>query len=63
MSGLIYDSSAITRIDTLLNQQEEELKKIDKEQDSKKIIRYGVILGISILAIVVLKLAVKNKKK
>lgn len=63
MSGLIYDSSAITRIDTLLSQQEEELKKIDKEQDSKKIIRYGVILGISILAIVVLKLAVKNKKK
>lgn len=63
MSGLIYDSSAITRIDSLLNQQEEELNKIDKEQDTKKIIRYGVILGISALAIIVLKLVVKNRKK
>lgn len=63
MSGLIYDSSAITRIDSLLNQQEEELNKIDKEQDTKKIIRYGIILGISALAIIVLKLVVKNRKK
>lgn len=63
MSGLIYDSSAITRIDNLLNQQEEELNKIDKEQDTKKIIRYGIILGISALAIIVLKLVVKNRKK
>lgn len=63
MSGLIYDSSAITRIDSLLKQQEEELNKIDKEQDTKKIIRYGIILGTSVLAIIVLKLVVKNRKK
>lgn len=60
--GLIYDSSAIGRINNLLNEQEEELKKIDKEQDSKKIIRYVIVVGVSVLSIVVLKLLVDKKK-
>jgi hypothetical protein len=62
MSGLIYDSSAIGRINNLLNEQEEELKKIDKEQNSKKIIRYVIIVGASVLTILVLKLLVNKKK-
>jgi hypothetical protein len=62
MSGLIYDSSAIGRINNLLNEQEEELKKIDKEQNSKKIIRYVIIVGASALTILVLKLLVNKKK-
>lgn len=62
MSGLIYDSSAVSRINNLLNQQEEEFKKIDKEQDNKKIIRFGIILGASVLTILLLKILVKNKK-
>jgi len=62
MSGLIYDSSAIGRINNLLNEQEEELKKIDKEQNSKKIIRYVIIVGASVLTILVLNLLVNKKK-
>jgi hypothetical protein len=62
MSGLIYDSSAIGRINNLLNEQEEEFKKIDKEQNSKKIIRYVIIGGASVLTILVLKLLVNKKK-
>ena len=54
MSGLIYDSSAIGRINNLLNEQEEEFKKIDKEQNSKKIILYLIIGGASVLTILVL---------
>ena len=61
--GLIYDPTSSKRIYDFLSTQEEELNKIDKEQDTKKIIRYGVILGISALAIIVLKLVVKNRKK
>jgi hypothetical protein len=62
MSGLIYDSSATGRINNLLNEQEEEFKKIDKEQNSKKIIRYVIIGGASVLTILVLKLLVNKKK-
>ena len=62
MSGLIYDSSAIGRINNLLNEQEEEFKKIDKEQNSKKIIRYVIIGGASVLTILELKLLVNKKK-
>ena len=62
MSGLIYDSSAIGIINNLLNEQEEEFKKIDKEQNSKKIIRYLIIGGASVLTILVLKLLVNKKK-
>jgi hypothetical protein len=62
MSGLIYDSSSISRINNLLDKQEEEFKKIDKEQDNKKIIRFGIILGVSVLSILLLKIIVKKKK-
>lgn len=62
MSGLIYDASAVDRINKLLDKQEEEFKKIDKEEDNKKIIRFGIILGVSVLTILLLKVLVKNKK-
>lgn len=63
MSGLIYSNTSLANINNLLEQQEEGFKKQDKEQDPKKIIRYGVLFGITVVAIVLLKLVVKNKKK
>lgn len=60
--GLIYDPTAISRINNLLNEQEEGFQKADKEQDNKKIIRYAIILGISVVSLVVLKIIVNNKK-
>jgi hypothetical protein len=62
MSGLIYDSSAIGRINELLENQEKEFQEIDKEQDNKKIIRFGIILGVSVLSILLLKIIVQKKK-
>jgi hypothetical protein len=62
MSGLIYSNTSLANINNLLNEQEKEFQEIDKEQDSKKIIRFGIILGVSILSILLLKLVVKKKK-
>jgi hypothetical protein len=62
MSGLIYSNTSLANINNLLNEQEKEFKKIDEEQDNKKIIRFGIILGISVLSILLLKLVVKKKK-
>jgi len=62
MSGLIYSNTSLANINNLLEQQEEGFKKQDKEQDTKKIVRYGVLLGITVVAIVLLKLVVKKKK-
>lgn len=59
--GLIYDPTAKQRIDEFLTKQEAIFTDIDKEQDSKKIIRYGIILGGTILTIVLFKLLTKNK--
>jgi hypothetical protein len=62
--GLIYDPTAVSRIDDFLNTQEEEFKKQDKSSEiqKQKVIRFGIILGISVLSILVLKVIVKNKK-
>jgi len=62
MSGLIYSNTSLANINNLLEQQEEGFKKQDKEQDTKKIVRYGVLLGITVVAVVLLKLVVKKKK-
>jgi len=62
MSGLIYSNTSLANINNLLEQQEEGFKKQDKEQDTKKIVRYAVLLGVSVLAIALLKLVVKKKK-
>jgi hypothetical protein len=62
MSGLIYSNTSLANINNLLNEQEKEFQEIDKEQDSKKIIRFGIILGVSVLSILLLKLVVKKKK-
>jgi hypothetical protein len=62
--GLIYDPTAVSRIDDFLNTQEEEFKKQDKSSEiqKQKVIRFGIILGISVLSILVLKVIVKKKK-
>jgi len=62
MSGLIYSNTSLANINNLLEQQEEGFKKQDKEQDTKKIIRFGIILGVSVLSILLLRLVVKKKK-
>jgi uncharacterized membrane protein YoaK (UPF0700 family) len=62
MSGLIYSNTSLANLNNFLNNQEEELSKLDKEKDDKKIIRIAIILGVSVLAIVVIKLIVKKKK-
>ena len=62
MSGLIYSNTSLANINNLLNEQEKEFQEIDKEQDNKKIIRFGIILGVSVLSILLLKLVVKKKK-
>lgn len=62
MSGLIYSNTSLANINNLLNEQEKQFQEIDKEQDNKKIIRFGIILGVSVLSILLLKLIVKNKK-
>ncbi len=62
MSGLIYSNTSLANINNLLNEQERQFQEIDKEQDSKKIIRFGIILGVSVLSILLLRLVVKKKK-
>ena len=62
MSGLIYSNTSLANINNLLNEQEKQFQEIDKEQDRKKIIRFGIILGVSVLSILLLKIIVKNKK-
>jgi hypothetical protein len=62
--GLIYDPTAVSRIDDFLSTQEEEFKKQDKSSQiqKEKVIRFGIILGITVLSILVLKVIVKKKK-
>jgi hypothetical protein len=62
--GVIYDASAYDRIDKFLDEQEEELKKIDKQQDEKKVIRYAILVGATIVLILGIKiLTSRNAKK
>jgi hypothetical protein len=62
MSGLIYSNTSLANINNLLNEQEKQFQEIDKEQDNKKIIRFGIILGVSVLSILLLKIIIKKKK-
>ena len=63
MSGQIYSNTSLANINDLLNQQEEDFKKIDKEKDDKNIIRYAILIGVSALVILSLKLLIKKNKK
>lgn len=62
MSGLIYDEKAYGRISSLLDQQEEDFKSIDKssENQTKTIIRIGIIVGVSALIILGFKALIKK---
>ena len=61
--GVIYDKSAEQRISKLLDQQEENFQMVDKQERGKKIITYSVLVGITILAILGLKLITKGNAK
>lgn len=65
MAGLIYDSSESSRIADLLNEQESQMKAIDKEKEVGKsnIIRYSIILGGAVLLLALLKIGISKKKK
>jgi hypothetical protein len=62
--GLIYDPTAYKRIDDFLSSQEEELVSLEKsdENQKQKLIRLGVILGVSAILILGLKVLIKRKK-
>lgn len=62
--GLIYDPTAYKRIDDFLSSQETELVKLEKSDESRKqkLIRLGVILGVSAILILGLKVLIKRKK-
>lgn len=61
--GLIYDPTAYKRIDDFLSSQETELVKLEKSDESRKqkLIRLGVILGVSAILILGLKVLIKRK--
>jgi hypothetical protein len=62
--GLIYDPTAYKRIDDFLSSQETQLVKLEKSDESRKqkLIRLGVILGVSAILILGLKVLIKRKK-
>jgi|LakMenEpi03Aug12_release.lakeMendotaPanAssembly.Ray.scaffolds.fasta_scaffold27143_15 hypothetical protein len=62
--GLIYDPTAYKRIDDFLSSQETELVKLEKSDESQKqkLIRLGVILGVSAILILGLKVLIKRNK-
>ena len=62
--GLIYDPTAYKRIDYFLSSQEEELVSLEKsdENQKQKLIRLGVILGVSAILILGLKVLIKRNK-
>lgn len=62
--GLIYDPTAYKRIDDFLSGQETELVKLEKSDESQKqkLIRLGVILGVSAILILGLKVLIKRNK-
>ena len=61
---LIYDPTAVSRIEDVLSEQERLFQNEDKSSkvQEQKVIRYAVIVGISALAILLLKIVVKKKK-
>jgi hypothetical protein len=62
--GLIYDPTAYKRIDDFLSSQETELVKLEKSDESQKqkLIRLGVILGVSAILILGLNVLIKRNK-
>ena len=62
--GLIYDPTALKRIDEFLNTQEEEFQNIDKSEEAqnKRFIRIGILVGVSALLILGLKILIKRNK-
>ena len=62
--GLIYDPTALKRIDDFLSSQEQEFQNIDKSEEAqnKRFIRIGILVGASALLILGLKILIKRNK-
>ena len=63
-SGKTYDVAEFGRLNTFLNQQQEEMDKIDKEDSvqNKKVLRYALILTGVALSLFAFKYLVSKRK-
>lgn len=61
--GKIYDTDETTRINDFLNMQTKELKALESEQSvtDKTIMRYAVIIGGAVIAILAVKFLTRKK--
>ena len=64
MAGLIYDKSEVSRLQDLVNQQEEQFKAVDKEKEfgNKNILRYTLIGAGSIVFLIAFKYLISKRK-
>lgn len=64
MAGLIYDKSEVSRLQDLVNQQEEQFKAVDKEKEfgNKNILRYTLIGVGSIIFLIAFKYFISKRK-
>jgi len=61
-SGVIYDEQENQRLSDIMSKQEDIFVGLEEnEGKDKKIIRYAVIVGGSVLILLLLKLALKRK--
>ena len=65
MAGLIYDNTEVSRLQDLLNTQEDKMSEIDKEQEfaNKNVLRYTLIGVGSIIGLIAFKFLISKKKK
>ena len=64
MAGLIYDKSEVSRLQDLVNQQEEQFKAVDKEKEfaNKNVLRYTLIGAGSIVFLIAFKYLISKRK-
>jgi hypothetical protein len=63
MSGRIYDISELSRTTSFLDTQEEELQKIDAEGTDKKVLKYAILVGSSVIFLILFKVLINKRKK
>ena len=64
MAGLIYDKSEVSRLQDLVNQQEELFKGVDKEKEfvNNNVLRYTLIGAGSIVVLIAFKYLISKRK-
>lgn len=64
MAGLIYDRTEVSRLQSLLNEQESQMSAIDKEKEfaDKNVLRYTLIGAGSIVVLIALKYLISKRK-